>query len=434
MPMHEETERTFRFCPGPSALKEGCGAVVFGHNKKFKWFWKDTGDPEEGEMLPQSEESESEPKFNDSGIGSSLRSSAVEGSSSCEFFTREHYKIGIVCALPKELKAIRVLFDSKHGYPVIPLEDTNHYALGQIGQHNVVAACLPLRRYGTNSAANVVTNMMRSFTKVENYLLVGIGGGVPLNNDIRLADVVVSVPTNDHAGVIQYDFGKVLENGIFELTGYLQGLSSFLLTAISSLEANPDISCTPLQEDIEKIAKAVPEYGYPGLNNDRLFAPQCVHNPICKTCERCDGPRIERNHQPNNHPHIHYGLITSRNQLMKNAQTRDDLGMKYNFLCFEMEAAGIMASVPCLTIRGICDYADSHKNDLWQEYASATAAAYAKFLLSIMRNQNDMESTLEDWETVKSSYSKKKSSTIFTAYKVASAKEATEVIKKAYPD
>ena len=51
---------------------------------------------------------------------------------------------------------------------------------------------------------------------------------------------------------------------------------------------------------------------------------------------------------------------------------------------FEMEAAGLMNNFPCLVIRGICDYADSHKNDRWQPYAAATAAAYAKNLLYVI--------------------------------------------------
>jgi hypothetical protein len=50
-------------------------------------------------------------------------------------------------------------------------------------------------------------------------------------------------------------------------------------------------------------------------------------------------------------------------------------------MCFEMEAAGLMDTFPCLVIRGISDYADSHKNKEWQEYAAAAAAAYAKELL-----------------------------------------------------
>jgi len=53
-------------------------------------------------------------------------------------------------------------------------------------------------------------------------------------------------------------------------------------------------------------------------------------------------------------------------------------------LCFEMEAAGLMNSFPCLVIRGICDYADSHKNKKWQAYAAATAAACAKEVLSVI--------------------------------------------------
>ncbi|KAH7205642.1 ankyrin repeat-containing domain protein [Fusarium oxysporum] len=37
---------------------------------------------------------------------------------------------------------------------------------------------------------------------------------------------------------------------------------------------------------------------------------------------------------------------------------------------------------PCLVIRGICDYSDSHKNKGWQEYAALVAASYAKELLT----------------------------------------------------
>ena len=43
-------------------------------------------------------------------------------------------------------------------------------------------------------------------------------------------------------------------------------------------------------------------------------------------------------------------------------------------------------------IRGICDYADSHKNKQWQGYAAATAAAYAKELLSVI-HPNQVEET-----------------------------------------
>ncbi|KAF5268142.1 hypothetical protein FOXYS1_962, partial [Fusarium oxysporum] len=77
----------------------------------------------------------------------------------------------------------------------------------------------------------------------------------------------------------------------------------------------------------------------------------------------------------------HYGLVASANQLMKDALARDKLAASMDVLCFEMEAAGLMNHFPCLVIRGICDYSDSHKNKEWQGYAAMMAAAYAKDLL-----------------------------------------------------
>jgi nucleoside phosphorylase len=46
-----------------------------------------------------------------------------------------------------------------------------------------------------------------------------------------------------------------------------------------------------------------------------------------------------------------------------------------------MEAAGLMQDFPYIVIRGVCDYADSHKNKQWQGYAALAAASYAKELL-----------------------------------------------------
>jgi len=68
--------------------------------------------------------------------------------------------------------------------------------------------------------------------------------------------------------------------------------------------------------------------------------------------------------------------------VIKDGVLRDQLAQPYNVLCFEMEAAGVMANFPCLVIRGISDYCDTHKNDLWHGYAAATAASYARELFS----------------------------------------------------
>jgi hypothetical protein len=69
---------------------------------------------------------------------------------------------------------------------------------------------------------------------------------------------------------------------------------------------------------------------------------------------------------------------------MRNGKERDEIARRHSALCFEMEAAGMMDNVQCLPIRGICDYSDSHKDKVWQDYAAATAAAYARELLEVI--------------------------------------------------
>ncbi|KAJ5617246.1 hypothetical protein N7537_002360 [Penicillium hordei] len=80
-------------------------------------------------------------------------------------------------------------------------------------------------------------------------------------------------------------------------------------------------------------------------------------------------------------PQPHYGIIASGNKVIKDGRTREQIRSETGALCFEMEAAGLMLDFPCVVIRGICDYADSHKNKEWLGYAALAAAAYTKELL-----------------------------------------------------
>ena len=130
------------------------------------------------------------------------------------------------------------------------------------------------------------------------------------------------------------------------------------------------------------------KYERPDSSTDRLYQPRVTHLPDSRAncVEVCNNDpaslvlRPERTEDDDN-PAIHYGLIASANQLMKDALTRDKLAAEEDILCFEMAAAGLMNHFPCLVIRGICDYSDSHKNEAWQGYAAMTAAAYTKDLL-----------------------------------------------------
>jgi nucleoside phosphorylase len=107
----------------------------------------------------------------------------------------EDYSVGWICAIPKELKAVRAVLDSIH----TPLEaqpryDENNYTLDSIGKHNVVIACLP--EFGVVSAAVVAKSMQHTFPRLKFGLMVGVGSGIPSDeNDIRLGDIVVSLPT-----------------------------------------------------------------------------------------------------------------------------------------------------------------------------------------------------------------------------------------------
>ena len=282
------------------------------------------------------------------------------------------------------------MLDSRHD-PLPQLShDTNIYTLGRIGAHNVAIACLPAGVTGTNSAAIVATRMLSTFTSIRFGLMVGIGGGVPSQeNDIRLGDVVVSKPAGTSGGVIQYDFGKTVQAGRFVRTGSLNRPPDVLLGAVASLQAkhmmeDPGFS-KHLSEIISKYPKLRDTVTYQGLEYDHLFAADYDHREGDVACTHCDINRVtSRSPRKGTDPAIHYGLIASGNQVMRDGSCRDKLRKELNVLCFEMEAAGLMDNFPCLVIRGICDYADSHKNKRWQAYAAAIAAAYAKELLYVI--------------------------------------------------
>ncbi|KAJ5654460.1 hypothetical protein N7490_001463 [Penicillium lividum] len=304
--------------------------------------------------------------------------------------TSKDYTIAILCALDKEFLAVRALLKETHRELPTPQEDTNHYVLGRLGGHNVVTTCLPSGEYGTNAASEVMQNMRRSFP-VNFCLLVGIGGGAPSpQNDIRLGDVVVSHSNGAHAAVVQYDMGKLVERDAFESTGVLQPPPRLLMKTISKLRSDPNAHSNPLEDSLRLIGNGRPAYTFPGREKDILYAPNSSHRGTGTDCDSCKGNIITRVPRLSDQPTIHYGPIASGNQVMKSAKLRDSLGAKYRALCFEMEAAGVMNLIPSLVIRGICDYADSHKNKGWQEYAAAAAAAYAGLLLSVLRGNWDI--------------------------------------------
>ncbi|KAF1926121.1 uncharacterized protein M421DRAFT_68272 [Didymella exigua CBS 183.55] len=295
----------------------------------------------------------------------------------------EDYTVGWVCALSVELAAAEELLDEEHETPEYDAHDTNIYTCGRVGEHNVVIACLPEGQKGINSAAAVAVQMKSTFTSTRFGLMVGIGGGVPSEEaDVRLGDVVVSKPHGTHSGVVQYDSGKATLGG-FERVGSLNSPPAILLGAVAKVRAKHMRGRGKLLTYLSKLA-SLPDFEREAAGPDILFEAEYSHEggTTCRACSQDHSVAREARRQE---VVVHYGTIASGNQVMKTAIERDRLSAELGgVLCFEMEAAGLMNRFPCLVIRGICDYADSHKNNQWQKYAAGTAAAYAKEVLSVI--------------------------------------------------
>jgi nucleoside phosphorylase len=296
----------------------------------------------------------------------------------------EEFSVGIICPLPIEVAAMSQMLDEHYSTQKFP-RDPNLYRLGRIGEHKVVIAGLPEGLTGIASATTVAERLWTSFHAVKALLLVGIGGGVPTTkNDMRLGDVVVSCPDGKYGGVVQYDFGKSLSEGRFEHIGALNSPPREVLATLAAMKANHLINGTRPLDYLTYLeaSQSNPYLKYPGVESDTLFEANYNHvsGSDCTSCDKAK--EIKRKPRKANGPVIHYGTIASANQLMRDSKKRDSYSKDYDsrILCFEMEAAGLMNSTPCLIIRGISDYADSHKREdhAWHGYAAATAAAFAK--------------------------------------------------------
>ncbi|KAE8373776.1 hypothetical protein BDV26DRAFT_296646 [Aspergillus bertholletiae] len=302
---------------------------------------------------------------------------------------REKFQVGWICALPIEAAAAKEMLDENFGMlDEQDITDTNIYALGRIGKHYIVIACLPAGQYGNTAATVVANNMIRTFSKsLRVGLMVGVGGGIPsTTSDIRLGDIVISCPTGTCGGVLQYDLGKVGVDGKFTRTGSLNSPPRSLLAAVNAMRA-AEITDDPhypeyLRNAIRRTRRTQNAFAKPDKQSDRLFQVHYDHLATADNCDACLREWEEtRSKREDDEPQPHYGIIASGNSVIKHGKTREQLRLQTGALCFEMEAAGLMLDFPCIVIRGICDYSDSHKNKQWQGYAALAAASYTKELL-----------------------------------------------------
>lgn len=324
------------------------------------------------------------------------------------------FEIAIICALPLEADAIEALFDETYdkfsrAYRRQP-GDHNTYINGRIGLHNVVLCYLP--GMGKASAASAAANLRVSYTRIQLALVVGICGGVPFpssDTEIMLGDVLIS------NSVKEYDFGRQYPDGFRQKTdvGDTLGRPSqeirSLLAGLQARKTRKELQDSIHQHLLTLQAQPEAEWQHPGIAHDVLFEASYRHkhckqdqdtkcicfdcnssnDPVCddalkKDCITlgCSGVLVKRRRVlESTKPSVYVGTIASADTVMKSGEHRDKLARKEGIIGFEMEGAGVWDNVPCIIIKGVCDYADSHKNKIWQNYAAATAASATKSFL-----------------------------------------------------
>ncbi|KAJ8127096.1 hypothetical protein O1611_g6541 [Lasiodiplodia mahajangana] len=314
------------------------------------------------------------------------------------------YTIGLICSRgPEALVPVWEFLDEEHDDSVPKSRhDCNSYTFGRIGEHNVVIAGIP--EWQHPGAERVSGDMQYTFPHIKICFLVGAGSGAPANHDIRLGDVVVCLPSNESEGVLRgvlrYEHDGTLHT---TYTGHQGEELELVATAISSLKATYEREGHHLDKAITDVLSKNPrlrKYQRPEAGRDRLYKSDVVHtdkrnNDCVHTYKRnkdcglsCgnDGSKLvfrDVRSGIQDEPVIHYGRVASGLTPIEDALLRDRLSQS-GVLCFDTDAFK-MASFPFLVVvRGICDYADTHKDSLWQGYASFAAAAYVRDLLHKM--------------------------------------------------
>ncbi|KAL3483807.1 putative kinesin light chain [Aspergillus germanicus] len=336
--------------------------------------------------------------------------------------SRDDFAIAIICALPLEAEAVEALFDETYDrlgrHYGKQRGDANAYINGRIGKHDVVLCYLP--GMGKGSAAGVASSLLVSYPGVKLALVVGICGGAPPPpeyQEIFLGDVVIS------DSVIEYDFGRQYPGGFQRKTGVKDTLGRpgreirALLNGLRAENARRELQ-DQAQQHLHTLQQRGTKWIHPGVD-DILFKACYLHkhysdasagcscfksdspDQICeealgKDCNNlaCDqGQQVRYRAIPGTVRSIYIGPVASADTVMKSGQHRDEIVKREKVVGFEMEGAGVWDNVPCIIIKGVCDYADSHKSKVWQAYAAATGASVAKAFLEYWMPANHKDTS-----------------------------------------
>ncbi|KAK1991933.1 phosphorylase superfamily protein [Colletotrichum falcatum] len=338
-------------------------------------------------------------------------------------------RVALICALPREYDAALLILDEE--WEADESADrragggqAQNHTVGRVGNHVVVLVLLV--NTGKVGAATETARLKSVYPGLELALLTGVCGGVPrpgTADEMLLGDVVIS------KSIVQYDMGRqypgrfdrkdTVEDNLGRPGRDVRALLVVLETqaALSELQER-------VRQNLARVQREAADAGYrtsysrPATAEDVLFEPAyshrhrvnqsecgCSDSVACgratgASCEelRCEakhrvprrrlatppgegqgGEDAERANAPE--PRVHIGRVGSGDTVMKSGEHRDSVAEAHGLVAFEMEGAGVWDEMPCIVVKGVCDYADSHKNKKWQDFAAAMAAAAARALL-----------------------------------------------------
>ncbi|KAF2224653.1 nucleoside phosphorylase domain-containing protein [Elsinoe ampelina] len=336
---------------------------------------------------------------------------------------RSSFDIAIFCALPLEAAAVRAVLDPvwiEHGrdYKKAP-NDPNEYTTGVLGGHNAVL--VHMYSMGNVASATVAANVRLSFDSIQLALVVGICGGVPDGagaGTVFLGDLIIS------SALVHCDFGRQYPDNYERRDNHEDNLAKVgipLSSLLAKLKTPADTANFQkgLGHALSTIAADKPVWQCPGKIADHLYDSSYIHKHRDISCDNCSkselsicpkatkasceelhcdaSKRIVRSHsaakadgESATQPRLHIGRIGCSNSVLKSGTHRDATASAEKVIAFEMEGAGVWESYPCLVVKAVCDYADSHKNKQWQDYAAAVAAAGAKTFATLWTSPRPM--------------------------------------------
>lgn len=288
---------------------------------------------------------------------------------------RDDVRVLIVVALPKELAAVRGTTSRYEQFGVAG--DPNIYAIGEYadpdGRLPPKAVLISQSSMGNSNAATTAADALRSFPKIEHIIMCGIAGGCPnpdsVEDHVRLGDIVFS----SQAGIIEYDFIKE-DSETRTVRSSPQMPAARMLSVINAMQAEEILDKRPWEANLDALIATHGLFARPADETDVLHDKD--KNVVQHPAESARNGR----------PRVIGGAIATADTLQKNPKARDELRDAYRARAIEMEAGGMQTAAwahdrSIMVIRGICDYCDAHKNDVWQMYAAAVAAAYTQALV-----------------------------------------------------